>query len=86
MIDKDCGWGLPRTPAVRWLRDERAAGAVLEHQSRMQDVRQGSVRASGAGRGGGGREPGIRRGRGGAGPTLGFTFLCSADREAGDWG
>ena len=37
-IGKDCGWEHPRAPAVRWLWDERATGAVLEF---LEDTRVG---------------------------------------------
>ena len=37
-IGKDCGWEHLRVPAVRWLWDERATGAVLEF---LKDTRAG---------------------------------------------
>ena len=37
-IGKDCGWEHPRAPAVRWLWDKRATGAMLEF---LEDTRVG---------------------------------------------
>ena len=37
-VGKDCGWEHPRAPAVRWLWDERTAGAVLGF---LEDTRVG---------------------------------------------
>ena len=78
-IGKDCGWEHPRAPAVRWLWDEGATGAVLEF---LEDTRVGfrtSARAvsepqrqEGEGEG----EDQGQKGKRGAGPTLGCTFLC----------
>ena len=71
-IGKDCGWEYPRAPAVRWLWDERATGAVLDC---LEDTRAGcgtSARAASGSQeqegGGEGEDQGSEGEEGGPGP------------------
>ena len=76
-VGKDCNWEHPRAPAVRWLWDVRATGAVLGFLEGTRVGCRASTREARGPREGG--KAGIGRGGGRAEPTLGwlyFPFFC----------